>query len=374
MRIGMPKEIKENEFRVAIVPHNVSKLTSVGHQVYVETDAGLAAGFSDEQYVNAGAEIVPDEKTVFEKSDLIVKVKEILPSEFEFLEERHILCTYIHSANRLPQTRALLDSKVVAFAYEDVKDKNGGSPLLEPMSRLAGETGLLTGLFYSFTTQGGTGKIVSGNPGINPMKIVIFGAGHVGIGAARFAKKLDADVVLMDVNIKQLDLVSSQIIPGIKTVFSTRDNIVNEIKDADLVINAVKWFPGLTLISRDMLKGMKKGALIVDIDAEPNGAIETCRYTTHENPVYEVDGIRHICIPNLPSSVANTASQSLSNATIPYIQEIADKGWVKAALDNEKLIHGLDFIKGNLTFKDTAEAFDIPMADKMELLEKYSVL
>lgn len=370
MKIGMPKEIKENEFRVAIVPHNVSKLTAAGHQVYVETKAGLAAGFTDAEYIAAGAEIVPDAKTAYAKGDMIVKVKEILPSEFDYLEERHIICTYIHSANRLPQTKALLDSKVVAFAYEDVKDKNGGFPLLEPMSRLAGETGLLTGLFYSFTTQGGSGKIVCGNPGIKPMKIVIFGAGHVGVGAARLAAALNADVVLMDVNLKQLDLVSSQIIPGVRTVFSTHDNIVKEIKDADMVLNAVKWFPGLTLISRDMLKGMQPGSLIVDIDAEPNGAIETSQYTTHENPVFEVDGIRHIGIPNLPSAVANTASQSLSNATISYIKEIADKGWKQAALDNENLIHGLDFIKGNLTFKDTAEAFNIPMADKMELLRQ----
>lgn len=371
MKIGMPKEIKENEFRVAIVPHNVSKLTSSGHQVYVETGAGLAAGFTDEQYIKAGAEILPDAASVFKQGDMIVKVKEILPPEFGFLEERHTICTYIHSANRLPQTKALLESKVVAFAYEDVKDENGGFPLLEPMSRLAGETGLLTGLFYSFTTHGGSGKIICGNPGIKPMKIVIFGAGHVGIGAARLAAALNADVVLMDVNIKQLDLVSGQIIPGIKTVFSTHDNIVEEIKDADIVFNAVKWFPGLTLISRDMLKGMQPGSLIVDIDAEPGGAIETCRYTTHEDPIYEVDGIRHICIPNLPSSVANTASQSLSNATIPYIQEIADKGWKQAAMDNGRLIHGLDFVKGYLTFKDTAEAFGIELTSKEKIFEMF---
>lgn len=371
MKIGMPKEIKENEFRVAIVPHNVSKLTAAGHQVFVETNAGLASGFTDKQYVEAGAEIVPDAKTAYEKGDMIVKVKEFLPPEFDFLEERHTLCTYIHSANRLPQTEAILKSKAVAFAYEDVKDENGGFPLLEPMSRLAGETGLLTALFYSFTTQGGSGKIICGNPGIKPMKIVIFGAGHVGIGAARLAAGLNADVVLMDVNLKQLELVSSQIIPGIKTVFSTHDNIVEEIKDADIVFNCVKWFPGLRLISKDMLKGMQPGSLIVDIDAEPDGAIETSRYTTHEAPLYEVDGIRHICIPNLPSSVANTASQSLSNATISYIQEIADKGWKQAAIDNGRLIHGLDFVKGYLTFKDTAEAFNIELTSKEKIFEMF---
>lgn len=371
MKIGVPKEIKEKEFRVAIVPHNVKRLKEAGHRVYVQTGAGSAAGFSDSEYAAAGAELLSSAGEIYKNCEMIVKVKELLPPEFGLLREEHILCTYIHSANRLPQTEAILKSKAVAFAYEDVKDENGGFPLLEPMSALAGETGLLTGLFYSFTTNGGCGKMICGHPGIRPMKVVILGAGHVGLGAAKLAYALNADVVLMDVNVKQMELISSQILPGIKTVFSAHDQIADEIRDADMVLNCVKWFPGLRLISRDMLKGMKRGALIVDIDAEPGGAVETCRYTTHEDPLYEVDGIRHICIPNLPSSVANTASISLSNAAVPYIQEIADKGWKQAALDNKRLFCGLDFIKGHLTFRDTAEAFGLPLADKKKLLELF---
>lgn len=371
MRIGLPKEIKENEFRVAISPANAKRLTALGHEVFVETDAGLAAGFSDEQYSAAGCQIASDEKTVFEKAELIVKVKEILPQEFDYLDEKHTLITYIHSANRLPQTQALLESKAVAFAYEDVRDENGRFPLLEPMSRLAGEVGLLNGVFYSFTTTGGLGKIVCGNPGIRPMKIVILGAGNVGMAAARLAVKLNADVILMDTDIGKLDYAASVALPGVRTVFSNHANIVKEIKDADLVINAVKWFPGLRLISRDMLKGMQPNALIVDIDAEPNGAIETCRYSTHEDPIFVVDGIRHMGIPNLPSSVANAASEALSNATIPYIEEIAQKGWKRAAMENSRLIHGLDFVKGYLTFRDTAEAFGIELTDKEKVFEMF---
>lgn len=343
----------------------------LGHEVFVENEAGLAANFTDQAYEEAGCRIVRNEKEVWERAELIIKVKEILPEEFDFLDERHTIFTYIHSANRLPQTKALLDSKVVAFAYEDVMDKEGRFPLLEPMSRLAGEVGALTGIFYSSTTTGGLGKIVCGNPGINPMKIVIFGAGNVGMAAARLAYKLDADVVLMDVDVNKLDYATTIALPGIKTVFSNHTNIVNEIKDADLIINAVKWFPGLRLISRNMLKGMKPNSLIIDIDAEPDGAIETSQYTTHDDPLFEVDGIRHIGISNLPSAVASTASESLSNATIKYIEEIAEKGWRRAAMENSCLIHGLDFVKGYLTFKPTADAFNLELTEKEKVFEMF---
>lgn len=369
MKIGLPKEIKENEYRVAISPANTRRLIDLGHEVFVETNAGFAAGFSDEQYAQAGCKIVPDEKAVFKQAEFIVKVKEIMPEEFDYLDEKHTIFTYIHSANRLPQTEALLRSKVVAFAYEDVKDERGRFPLLEPMSRLAGEVGILTGIFYSFTTTDGLGKIVCGNPGIKPMKIIVFGAGNVGTAAARLAVKLNADVILMDTDIEKLDCAAAVTLPGVRTVFSNHDNIMRELKDADLVINAVKWFPGLKLITRDMLKEMQPNALIVDIDAEPDGAVETSQYTTHENPIFVIDGIRHMGIPNLPSSVANTASQALSNATIPYIEEIAEKGWKLAAMENPRLYHGLDFVNGYLTFKDTAEAFGIALTDKERILE-----
>ena len=302
---------------------------------------------------------------------MIVKVKEILPEEFELLEEKHILMTYIHSANRLPQTRALLDRKVVAFAYEDVKDEKGDFPLLAPMSEIAGSVGLLTGIFNLFNTEGGSGKLVCGAPGAENVKIVIFGAGNVGLSAARLAVGLGGDVTIMDSDIEKLRRVHSYLLPTAKTLYSNPANVALAISDADLVLNAVKWVPGLTILSRDMLKCMKPNSLIVDIDAEPGGAIETSQYSTHDEPVFIVDGIRHIGIPNLPSAVANTASIALSNATIPYIAEVAEKGWAKAAKENKNLVHGLDFVKGLLTFRPTAEAFGLPYTNVLEAISTH---
>ncbi|MGI6734098.1 MAG: alanine dehydrogenase [Anaerovoracaceae bacterium] len=368
MIIGIPKEIKEGEYRVSIIPSNVQKLISKNHTVLVETGAGAAGSFTDEEYEAAGAKILKDPSEVWKQAEMIVKVKEILPEEFDFLEEKHIIMTYIHSANRLPQTKALLDHKVVAFAYEDVKDRQGEFPLLTPMSELAGYVGLLTGVFHLFTTKGGNGKLICGAPGADNVKVVVFGAGNVGLSAARLAVGMGADVTILDTDAKKLRNVHSYLLPAAKTLYSNHANVVEAISNADLVLNAVKWFPGLRILSRDMLKHMKPNSLIVDIDAEPGGAIETSQYSTHDEPVFVVDGIRHIGIPNLPSAVANTASIALSNATIPYIAEVADKGWAKAAKENESLRCGLDFVKGLLTFRPTAEAFGLPYTDVMEAI------
>lgn len=369
MKIGLAKEIKDGEYRVAITPSNVEKLVSKGHELYVESDAGKEAGFTNDDYTTAGAIIVETEKEIWEKSQLVVKVKEILPEEFAYPTNNNILFTYIHSANRKPQTMCLLESGCVAFAYEDVYDsKTGEYPLLTPMSRIAGEVGFLTGLSNSFTTVGGSGQLVCGGPSIKPMKIVILGAGNVGLAVARLACGLKAEVVMMDTNIARLGNITDYLLPQASTEFSSHKNICKEIKDADIVYNCVKYIPGLKLITREMLGLMKPNSLIVDIDAEPNGAIETSQYSTHENPVFYVDGIRHIGIPNLPSAVANTASKALSNATIPYIMEIADKGWRKASLENDKLVCGLDFVKGKLTFKETADAHGIAYTNVKDIL------
>lgn len=366
MIIGVPKEIKEGEFRVSITPSNVRRLIANKHKVLVETNAGVASCFTDQDYVAAGAQIASSMVEVYANSEMILKVKEILPAEFELLQEKHTIMTYIHSANRLPETKALLDKKVVAFAYEDVKDENGESILLIPMSELAGDVGLLTGVYNLFNTNGGNGKLVCGAPGVENIKIVIFGAGNVGLRAAKLGIGLGADITLMDTNIKRLRDVQAYLLPEAKTLYSNPSNVKDAISTADLVINAVKWFPNLTIISRDMLQYMKPNSLIVDIDAEPGGAIQTSEYTTHENPVFVVDGIRHIGIPNLPSAVANTSSTVLSNATIPYVLEVANKGWLRAAKENKNLINGLDFIKGLLTYKPTAEAFGLPYTDVHE--------
>lgn len=371
MIIGIPKEIKEGEFRVSIIPSNVKKLVDAGHKVIVETNAGALGCFTNEEYKDAGAEIATNMYEVYEKAELIVKVKEILPEEFGLLKENHIIMTYIHSANRLPQTKALLDKKVVAFAYEDVQDENNEFPLLVPMSEVAGDVGLLVGVYNLFNTNGGNGKLVCGAPGADNVNIVIFGAGNVGLRAAKLGIGLGADVTLIDTNIKRMREVETYLLPQAKTLFSNKANVIKAISNADLVINAVKWFPGLTILSRDMLKYMKPNSLIVDIDAEPGGAIETSQYSTHDNPVFVVDGIRHIGIPNLPSAVSNTSSTVLSNATIPYVLEVANKGWLKAAKENKNLIHGLDFVKGDLTFKPTADTFNLPYVNVIDALAKY---
>ncbi len=371
MIIGIPKEIKEGEYRVSVTPGNVKVLTENNHKVLVETGAGFAGGFNDEEYIASGAEIICNRIELWSKAEMIVKVKEILPEEFEYLNENHIIMTYIHSANRLAQTRALLDSKAVAFAYEDVMDEKGEFPLLAPMSEIAGSVGLLTGVVNLFNTNGGSGKLVCGAPGVANAKIVIFGGGNVGLSAAKLAVGLGADVTIMDNDIERLRKINSYRLPEAKTIYSNKANVIEAISYADLVINAVKWFPGLTIVSRDMLKYMRPNTLIVDIDAEPGGAIETSKYSTHDEPVYVVDGIRHIGIPNLPGAVANTASIALSNATIPYIAEVADKGWIGAAKENKRLIHGLGFVKGLLTFRPTADAFNLQYVDVMEAISAF---
>lgn len=371
MKIGLPKEIKEQEYRVAIIPSNVSKLVDMGHTVYVEHDAGKMAGYSDEEYKAAGAILVDSEKEVFEKADLITKVKEILPSEFGLLKENHILFTYIHSSTRRPETEDIMNSKCIAFAMEDMKDPRGRFPLLEPMSRIAGEMAFTLGYFYSLATQGGNGVAINGASGVKPAKVVIFGCGFVGTSAAKLACGLNADVVVMDVNTDKMQDLMENKLPHCRTKYSNKQNVIEEIKDADIVLNCTKWFKGLTIISRDMLKYMKPNAIIVDADAEPHGAIETAEFTTHEDPIKVVDGIRHICIPNLPSAVSHTSSATLSNASIDYIAMIANKGWKKAVLENTTLENGLDFARGYLTWIDTAESLNIPLTDKKWIYENF---
>lgn len=371
MIIGVTKEIKEGENRVAVTPANVERMISHHHTVLIENLAGDKAGFSNEDYIKAGAAIVNFAEEVFGRAELMVKVKEILPEEFGYLRETHTIMTYIHSANRLPQTEAILNSKAVAFAYEDVRDENGEFPLLTPMSEIAGTMGLLLGVTQSFTTQGGSGKLMGGAPGADNSRIIVFGAGNVGLAAAKLAVNFGADVTILDIDHKKLRDIKNYLLPQAKTLYSNKANILAAISSADMVINGVKWIPGLTLISRNMLKHMKPNALIVDIDAEPGGAIETSQYSTIDNPVFVVDGIRHIGVPNLPSMVANSSSTSLSNSTIPYVLQVADKGWLRAARENKALRHGLDFVKGRLTFKPTAEAFNLVHHDIDEVLASF---
>jgi alanine dehydrogenase len=370
--IGIPKEIKNHEHRVSITPPGVHSLVESGHQIIVEKDAGRGSGFLDEDFTSAGASIVPDAATVYRQSEMILKVKEIFPQEFEFLKSGQIIFTYLHSANNPEETQALLDKQVVAIAYEDMETDDGQAPLLTPMSEIAGEVGLIMGVYQMFTINGGRGILIGGAVGAAPARIVILGAGNVGLGAARYAIGLGADATLMDVDIDRLREVRQKICPRSKTLFLNAYNVRSILPQTDMLINAVKWPPGAEnhIVTRDMLKLMKKGSLIVDISCDPAGAIETCRPTSHDNPIYEVEGVRHYCVDNLPAAVARTSSIALSNASLPYVIKIANHGWLQAIKNNGVLKKGLGFALGHLTFKPTAEAQNREYTPVEEVIKK----
>jgi alanine dehydrogenase len=356
--IGVPKEIKAQEYRVALTPPGVEALVARGHEVLVETGAGVGSGISDGDYRESGAAILPDAGAVYRQGEMIVKVKELFRVEWERLREGQLVLAYLHTANNPEETQALLDRKVVGLAYEDVKMDDGQTPLLAVMSEIAGEVGLIMGGYHLFTTGGGPGLLLGGAVGAEPARVAILGAGRVGLGAARAAIGLGADVTILDVNMDQLREVREKIFPQAKTLFSTGANVRAILPEVDLLINAVKWPPKAKthIVTREMLKLMKREALIVDISCDPAGAIETCVPASLEAPIYEVDGIRHYCVANLPSAVARTASSVLSNAILPYVIDIADKGWLEAIKANSALRRGLTCAFGYLTFKDAARA------------------
>jgi len=369
--IGVPKEIKRNEYRVSITPPAVDALVSKGHQIIIETQAGTGSGIADEDYTAVGATIALDAKTVYQKGEMILKVKEFFPQEFDFLKEGQIVFTYIHSANNPEETQALLDKKVVAIAYEDIQTDDGKFPLLTPMSEMAGEVGLIMGVYHMFTINGGSGVWVGGAVGAEPARVAILGAGNVGLGAARYAFGLGADVTLLDIDLDRLREIRQKIFPRIKTLYLNSYNIRQILPKIDLLINAVKWPPRSDqhIVTREMLQLMKKDALIVDISCDPAGAIETCVPTSHDKPTYTVDGIMHYCVDNLPSAVAKTASYALSNTSLPYVIKIAQNGWLRAIKEDDALRRGLGFALGHLTFKPTAIAQNRQYTSAEEIIE-----
>ncbi len=348
MIIGVPKEIKNNEFRVAVSPPGAAALVSAGHRLVIESRAGQGSGISDDSYREVGVEIVASAREVYRRAEMVLKVKEIFPEEYGLLREGQILFTFLHSANNPEETRALLDRKVIAFAYEDIETDDGRTPLLTPMSEIAGEVGLLMGAYHMLSINGGSGILIGGAVGTEPARVAILGAGSVGLGAARYAVGLGADVTILDIAIDRLREVRRTIFPQAKTLFLNDHNVRSLLPHLDLLINAVKWPPRSTrhIVTRGMLKLMKRDALIVDISCDPAGAVETCVPTSHDQPVYEVEGIRHFCVDNLPSAVARTSSYSLCNNTLPYVEEIASKGWLEAIKTNPPLRRGLGFALG----------------------------
>jgi len=361
MIIGIPREIKNHEYRVGMIPSSVRELISHAHQIFVETKAGAGIGFSDDDYIAAGASILPTAADVFAKAEMIVKVKEPQAVERALLKEGQILFTYLHLAPDFPQTEELIKSKAVCIAYETVTDNMGHLPLLAPMSEVAGRMSIQSGAYAMEKSRGGSGLLLGGVPGVAPAKIVILGGGVVGANAARMAVGLRADVTILDRNLDTLRKLDEEFQGKAKLVYSTEETIEQHVLTADLVIGAV-LIPGAAapkLVTKKHIKQMKAGTAIVDVAIDQGGCFETSHATTHAEPTYIVDDIVHYCVANMPGAVARTSTFALNNATLPYILKIADKGYQNALLEDKGLLNGLNVIHGKITCRQVAEGFGL---------------
>jgi alanine dehydrogenase len=370
MVVGVPKEIKANENRVAITPGGVEMFVQRGHTVLIESSAGVGSGFSDEQYARAGAEIVSTAQEVFANAEMILKVKEPIAPEYELIRPGQVLFTYFHAAASRELTEAMLRCRSIGIAYETVQKADGSLPLLIPMSEVAGRMAPQNGAKYLERTMGGRGVLLGGVPGTQPGTVVILGGGVVGTNAAKIAAGFGARVIILDNNLYRLRYLDDVMPKNVTTMMSTPENIRTVIREADIVIGAV-LIPGAKapyLVTRDMLPTMKTGAVIVDVSVDQGGCIETTRPTTHENPTYVVEGVVHYGVANMPGAVPFTSTIALTNATIPYALELADKGWQRAVRENRELWHGLNFIDGHITYRAVAEAFGREYTDPATLL------
>lgn len=361
MRIGVPKEIKVQEYRVGMTPVSVREAVAHGHEVVVETDAALRQGITDDDYRKAGATILPSAAEVFATAEMIVKVKEPQPAECKMLREGQTLFTYLHLAPDPEQAKALMASGATAIAYETVTNARGGLPLLAPMSEVAGRMAIQAGAHCLEMEQGGRGMLLGGTAGVPPAKVVVLGGGVSGANAARMALGLEAQVAILEINIDRLADLKNQMGAGLTTVFSTRQSVEDSVLDADLVIGAV-LVPGAEapkLITRDMVSGMKRGSVIVDISIDQGGCAETSRPTTHAEPTFIVDDVVHYCVANMPGAVARTSTFALNNATLPFILALADKGPKRAMAENPHLLAGLNVHAGRITYPAVAEALGV---------------
>jgi alanine dehydrogenase len=362
MRIGVPKEIKNNEFRVGLTPASVAELVAAGHELFVETRAGDGIDCPDRAYEKAGATILPTAEEVFKASDMIVKVKEPQPQEIALLEPRHILFTYLHLAADKPQTEGLMKSGATCIAYETVTANNGSLPLLKPMSEVAGRMSVQVGAHYLEKEQGGRGILLGGVPGVAPAKVAILGGGVAGVNAAQMAVGMRADVTIYDINMERLAELDMFFSSQIKTAYASRTAIASAVEKAELVIGAV-LVPGAAapkLVTRDMLKTMKRGSVLVDIAIDQGGCFETSHPTTHADPVFEVDGIIHYCVANMPGAVARTSAFALNNVTLPFVMKIAKFGAEEAMRRDPHLANGLNVSGGKIRCEAVAEALDLP--------------
>lgn len=361
MRIGIPKEIKQGESRVGMTPAGVAELIKHGHHVFVQHTAGEGSGFSDEAYERVGAEILPTIEEVYGQSEMIIKVKEPIEPEYALIRKDQLVYTYFHFASDRPLTEAMIKSGAVCLAYETVEEADHSLPLLRPMSEVAGRMAILNGAYYLQKTKGGKGKLISGVPGVKPTKVLVLGGGTVGEAAARMAAGMGADVVITDISLPRLRQLSIELPANVTTLYSSEHNIRQELADVDIVVGSV-LIPGDKtphLITRDMLSLMEPGTVLVDVAIDQGGCFETSHPTTHAEPVYTVDGIVHYCVANIPGAVPNTSTMALTNATLKYALQLADKGWRKACEDNPALRKGLNIVEGKVVFKPVADVWGL---------------
>ena len=340
MKIGIPKEIKQGESRVGMTPAGVAELIKHGHQVFVQHTAGEGSGFSDEAYEHVGAEILPTIEDVYAQSDMIIKVKEPIEPEYALIRKDQLVYTYFHFASDRPLTEAMIKSGAVCLAYETVEEADHSLPLLRPMSEVAGRMAVLNGAYYLQKTKGGKGKLISGVPGVKPTKVLVLGGGTVGEAAASMAAGMGADVVITDISLPRLRQLGIELPANVTTLYSSEHNIRQELRD-------------------DMLSLMEPGTVLVDVAIDQGGCFETSHPTTHAEPVYTVDGIVHYCVANIPGAVPNTSTMALTNATLKYALQLADKGWRKACEDNPALRKGLNIVEGKVVFKPIADVWGL---------------
>ncbi|MDQ3017163.1 MAG: alanine dehydrogenase [Bacteroidota bacterium] len=370
MIIGVPKEIKTNENRVALTPAGALELTKRGHKVYVQHSAGFHSGFEDAEYEERGASILQTIEEVYAIADMIIKVKEPIAEEYPLIKKDQLLFTYFHFASYEPLTKAMIEREAVCLAYETVELPDRSLPLLVPMSEVAGRMAVQEGAKFLEKPEGGRGVLLGGVPGVSPARVLILGGGIVGTQAAKMAAGLGSLVTILDVNLNRMRYLEDILPPNVITMYSNEVNIRELIKTHDLIIGAV-LIPGAKapmLITRDMLKTMRPGTVIVDVAVDQGGCIETCRPTTHDDPIYVIDGVVHYCVANMPGAVPYTSTIALTNATLPYALRLADKGWKTACNEDNALKLGLNVVNGKVVFKGVADAFNLPYVDVASVL------
>jgi len=370
MIIGVPIEIKNNENRVALTPAGAKELIKRGHTVHVQTAAGNGSGFFDEEYINAGAYILPTIEDVYGISEMIMKVKEPIESEYKLIKKDQLVFTYFHFASGEALTHAMIDNESVCLAYETVEKGDRSLPLLVPMSEVAGRMSIQEGAKYLEKPMGGRGILLGGVPGVRPAKVLILGGGVVGTNAAKMAAGMGADVTIMDISVPRLRYLDDVMPANVNTFMSNEYNIRELLSSHDLIVGAV-LIPGAKaphLITKGMLKDMRPGTVVVDVAVDQGGCIETCKPTTHENPTYVVDDILHYCVANMPGAVPYTSTLALTNVTLPYAIQLANKGWKTACRDNKELEHGLNVVQGKVCYKGVSDAFGLEYTPVSEIL------